>query len=246
MMLEQLKAIDTAAVKKLVRVKKDEEQIQRYRKEAEKRKADVDKAVYKRVLDDYDERARALQKEAVPLQNEARSEYRKLQVICDELTAACEKARVDKYELEFRHTVGELSKTSLGKRLKGPQEILEKCETDLEEAAKVREQFVVAFHSEAELEADIEGFEPGAATPAATVLTPLGDAGEEAEGEPDAADATVLVTPAAGLDAAGEAEDAKPESGATVVLPGGGQAEETFILSQTARLVMFDGNKEST
>jgi len=249
-MLEQLTAIDTTAVKKLGRIKKDEEQLERYRKEAEKRKADVDPAVYQRVADDYDERAHALQKEAVPLQSEARSEYRKLQVICDELTAACEKARVDKEELEFRHAVGELNKTALGKRLKEPQETLEKCESDLEQAAKVREQFVAAFHSEEDLEAGMEGVEPDATAPAETVLGPMPGAEEGAEEVADAASATILLTPAAAFEAAGaaeeEGEDEEPEPGATVVLPGGGHAEETFILSQTARLVMLDDDEEST
>jgi hypothetical protein len=241
-MLEQLKAIDTTAVKKLVKVKKDEEQLERYRKEAEKRRADVDGAVFKRVADDYNDRASALQKEAVPLRNEARGEYQKLRAICDELTAACEKARVDKEELDFRHAVGELSKTALGKQLKRPQEMLEKCEGDLEEAARVREQFVVAFHSEEDLEAGVEGFEPGSTAPAATVLTPAPEAGEA----PASGGATVLMTPAMIAAAAEEEEGAKPDTGATVVLPGGGQAEETFVLSQTARLVLSDDDEEST
>lgn len=242
-MLEQLKAIDTAALKKLVKVKKDEEQLERYRKAAEKQQADVDEAVYRRVVDDYSDRARALQAEAVPLQDEARGEYQKLRAICDELTAACEKARVDKGELDFRHAVGELSKTALAKQLKVPQEMLEKCESDLEEAAKVRQEFLVAFDSEEDLETGIEGFEPDSTAPAATVLTPVVKAGKA----PDPGDATVVMTPAmfkAAEEQEKAQEDAKPETGATVVLPGRGQAEETFILSQTARLVLLDDDDD--
>jgi len=252
-MLEQLKAIDTAAVKKLVAVTKDEKQLEEYRKGAKKRKADVDPAVYQRVIDDYDERARALKDQAVPLQNEARNEYRKLQAICDELTAACEKARVDKEELEFRHAVGELTKAALGKRLKEPQETLEKCEQDLEEAGKMRGKFVAAFHSEKDLEAGLEGIELDTATPAKTVLTPMLDVGrEDAEGVPDPGTATVIMTPAMAFEAAElaetaeDGEDVEPEPGATVVLPPGKQAEETFIMSRTARLVMLADDEELT
>ncbi len=71
-MLEKLRQIDTSAIEKLVNIKKEQDLLNGYLDKSEDLKEKVDEIVYQRVRDDYQNRHRELEKEANPLQAEAR------------------------------------------------------------------------------------------------------------------------------------------------------------------------------
>ncbi len=151
-MLEELREIDTIAIEKLVKIKKEQERLVGFRSKAEEMKGTVDDAVYLRVLADYESRDSALENEAKPLKAEARGQYEKLCSIYDRIKETLEQTRATKTELEFRHAVGELDKKQLAEKLSGPEGILEQCQSQLGEADKLKTQFQAAFHSTEELE----------------------------------------------------------------------------------------------
>jgi hypothetical protein len=182
-MLEKLQQIDTSAIEKLVNIKKEQDHLNGYLDKAEDLKEKVDEIVYQRVRDDYQNRHRELEKEADPLKAEARQEFKKLSVLFDQLTAAFEEARANKQEIEFRHSVGELSDEQHAERLKEAEQVLERCKQDVAEANQLKDRFFEAFHSKEELESESAPAEP---TPApesvpepvsldATMITPAGD-----------------------------------------------------------------------
>jgi FHA domain len=150
-MLEKLREIDTSAIEKLVKIKKEQDRLVGFLGKADEMKDKVDDAVYRRVRADYESRDSALEKEAAPLKEEARGEYEKLCSIYDQLQEALDQAREAKEELEFRHAVGEFDKTQLAEKLKEPEEALEQCQSQLGDTDKLKAQFLAAFHSEEEL-----------------------------------------------------------------------------------------------
>lgn len=180
-MLKKLSDVDTSVIDNLIEIKEESDRLDRFRQEAEERKDDVDEAVYRRVVDDYDQRSADLEEKAAPLKSEARQEYGKLRSIFEELDAELEEARADKEELEFRHAVGELDDEELEERLQEPQEILERCEEQRSEAEEVKARFLEAFESEEELTAEPDEPEPAEAEPEPT--------------EPEPAEATVAAAP---------------------------------------------------
>ena len=150
-MLEKLREIDTSAIEKLVKIKKEQDRLLGFRSKADEMKDKVDDAVYRRVRADYENRESALEKEATPLKEEARGEYEKLCSIYDQLKEALDQAQEAKEELEFRQAVGEFDNKQLAEKLKEPERALEQCQTQLGDADKLKAQFIAAFHSEEEL-----------------------------------------------------------------------------------------------
>jgi hypothetical protein len=151
-MLEKLKEIDTSAIEKLTEIKNQQDLIKGYLKKAGEQKAKVDIKVYQIVRNDYENRHKSLEQEAEPLKAEARKEYKKLSALYEKLTVAFDEARIGKEELEFRHSVGELSDDGLAEQLKDSERKVEQCQTELAEADKLKERFLTAFHSKEELE----------------------------------------------------------------------------------------------
>src|SRR5262245_21853258 len=127
-----LKSIDVSSLDRLIAIRQEQSRIDGYRARAEEKKTDVAEAVYKRVMDDYARRTGALDQQSAPLRAQARTEYRKLKTLLDELANRHDQARLQKEEIEFRHTVGELSDEERDEKLTAPQTILDQCETERE------------------------------------------------------------------------------------------------------------------
>jgi len=145
---ERLRTVDASSLDRLLAIREEQARIEAYRAKAETLKSGVAEAVHARVLEDYNKRATALERQSAPLQAQARAEYRKLRALVDEVARAREQARLEKDEIEFRHAVGELDDQQLAERLKVPQLALDRCQTDqtaLDEQAK---RFVAALGSE--------------------------------------------------------------------------------------------------
>src|SRR5215510_4692339 len=107
--VDRLKAIDVSSLDRLVSIRQEQKRVDDYRARAEEKKSNVSEVVYKRVNDDYKKRAASLEQQSTPLRSQARTEYKKLKALIDEVKRTEEQTRLQKDELEFRHSVGELS-----------------------------------------------------------------------------------------------------------------------------------------
>lgn len=195
-MLEQLEQVDAAVIDELMALKKERDTVAERMSKMEAEKDKVSAQVYRRVRKDYETRSADLDRKAAPLKDRARREYAKLKKLLDGFEAAHATAKLDQEELELRHRLGEFSDEEFGKKGDEIRERLERHTQELEEAGEIRQSFVAAFDSEAELAAPPEpapapapppepppavapapaptapAAEPAAAMPAATVIAP--------------------------------------------------------------------------
>src|SRR5438045_143986 len=128
--LDPLKSIDVSSLDKLIEIRKEQERIKGYRAKAAEKKSSVTDAVFKRVMEDYGKRSAALEGQSAPLKAAATDEYRKLKAVNDDITRRREQAQLEKDELEFRNTVGELSDGDLAINVKAPLKAIDQCATD--------------------------------------------------------------------------------------------------------------------
>src|SRR5258708_25249364 len=128
--LDPLKSVDVSILAKLIDIRREQERIKGYRGKAAEKKSSVTDAVFKRVMEDYSKRAATLESQSAPLKSTATDEYRKLKTLNDGIAKPREQAQLEKDELEFRNTIGELSNEDLGKNLKAPQSVLDSCVED--------------------------------------------------------------------------------------------------------------------
>jgi hypothetical protein len=145
---QRLQAVDMSSLDRLLGIREELRRIDDYRAKAESLKSNVAEAVHVRVMDDYNKRASALDRQSAPLQAQARAEYRKLRGLMDEVGRARERARLEKEELEFRRAVGELDEPQLAERLKAPLQVLDRCHSDQQILDEQAARFVAALGPE--------------------------------------------------------------------------------------------------
>ncbi|HMD35516.1 MAG TPA: FHA domain-containing protein [Vicinamibacterales bacterium] len=154
--LDPLKSIDASSLDKLIEIRKEQERIKSYRAKAAEKKSSVPDAVFKRVMEDYSKRAAALEGQSAPLKSAATDEYRTLKSLNDDIATRRELAQLEKDELEFRNTVGELADGDLAKKLTTPQAALDQCAADQRAIDAIKARFVEAFGSLDDLENSME------------------------------------------------------------------------------------------
>jgi hypothetical protein len=152
-MLQRLKSIDVSAVKRLVKLRKEQECLQGYIDKAVDLKSSIEEEIFERVVDDYRERASTLAAEAQPLKAEAREQYAQLRDLLEEINSGLQEARAVKDEMEFRHRIGELNEKELNEAVGESEGLIASREKELAAAEKIRGQFLDAFGSEDELDA---------------------------------------------------------------------------------------------
>jgi hypothetical protein len=202
-MSDKVADINTAALKKLADIKREQDRLRTFCRKADEMKGKVDESVYARVIDDYARRDAEFEKRAASLRSDARKEYEKLRRQYDDLKAACDEARLNKEELDLRHAVGEFGEKKLAQLLREPKRLLEQCQADFTEVDALKARFLEVFGSEEDLETDPEATvlssdatAPSSPTPAAG-KKPEASASEDDDAtnpaEPDAGDQTLLV-----------------------------------------------------
>ncbi len=157
-----LEQVDTSVIEELMTLKQDAEAL---RTRLVRMTAEVDKVsalVFQRVQADYQGRLEALDERAAPKKQQARREFAKLRLLLDEVGARRDAALQDQEELEFRHRLGEFEEAELTARSAELAQRIAGLDHELAGVTAVRERFVAAFDSEADLAAD----------PAAAVLLP--------------------------------------------------------------------------
>lgn len=152
-MADQLREVDTSVLDRLNTIREEETRLASFRTRASEMKGQVSDPVYRRVNEDYNKRAAALEAQATPLKTKGRAEYRKLHVLIGDVTRIRDQARLEKEELEFRHAVGELDDSQLSAGLEAPQGRLDQCEADLARIDEYSNRFIEAFGSKEALDA---------------------------------------------------------------------------------------------
>ena len=153
---DPLKSVDVSSLDKLIEIRKEQERIRGFRAKAAEKKSSVTDAVFKRVMEDYSKRAAALESQSAPLKSAATEEYRKLKSLNDAIAQRREAAQLEKDELEFRNTIGELSDPDLASGLKGPQKVIDRCAAEQKAVDAIKTRFIEAFGSLDELENNLE------------------------------------------------------------------------------------------
>ena len=157
-----LEQIDTSLTEDLMGLKRDREvlaaRLARMTTEVDK----VSTPVFERVRADYQSRLAELDRRAEPQKEQARREYAKLRKVLEEVATQRASALQDQEELEFRHRLGEFEDSEFAAKNTEVAQRLAGLERELAAISAVRDRFVAAFDSEAELTQP-----PAAAAPAA-------------------------------------------------------------------------------
>lgn len=164
-MQEELKNIDVAPADALKALKDEQDVLEGRIKAMEEKKADVAEAVYQRVRGDYASRLDALRAQALPLKEQARAQYAQLKAILATLEAAHEAVKLDKQEIELRHTLGEFDKKEFDRRTKALDTAAAEKQAWYQQAQEIRARFAACVHSESELDTPVA---PAAAAPSYT------------------------------------------------------------------------------
>jgi hypothetical protein len=211
-MPEQPRDIDTSVLDTLIGLRHEATRLAEFLQKAEDLRANVEEAVFRRVVDDYTRRQTALEQKAAPLKTKARHEFQKLLALYSDLNQRNDAARLRKQELEFRHAVGELTADELTERLREPEDIIAACEQE-------RASFDACKATFLEADADLEREPP----PPAAAPTILSEPAGRVPSHADFGDVTRLSEPAVtmtDLNARGETGAAAPEDeGHTMLLP---------------------------
>ncbi len=154
-MQEELAAIDVSPLESLMGIKAELETLEARLTAMEERKDSVAAPVFVRVRNDYETRRKSLEAEAAPLKAAAQAQYVKLAALLSRSAADHEAARLDREEIEFRHALGEFDNTEFKRKLAEIDQQLAAKAASREQALAVRQRFVDAFRSEAELESKL-------------------------------------------------------------------------------------------
>ena len=147
-MPDELVPCDTSVLDDLIEATRQESVLDQFRRRADQSKDNVDETVYRRVMDDYAARLQALEAATEPLRVRARAEFARLRAACERIEDAQAHASLDKQELEFRGTIGEIDAASLADRLREPAQTIDDCGTELTRLETHKARFVAAFGSE--------------------------------------------------------------------------------------------------
>jgi hypothetical protein len=186
-MLEQLKQVDVSVIDELMEIKRDRELVAERLAKMNTEQGKVADVVYRRVKRDYESKASALEKKAAPLKERARQEYAKLKSLIDRITSQNSATKLDKEEIELRHRLGEFEDGDFKKKLAELEGKLDEQDGQLAETNELRDRFVEAFDSEAELNQPPAVAPPAAVAPA----TPAAPASAAAASVVDASDAGI-------------------------------------------------------
>jgi hypothetical protein len=186
-MLEQLKQVDASVIDELMEIKRDREMVAERLAKMNTEQGKVADVVYRRVKRDYESKATALEKKAAPLKDRARQEYAKLKSLLDRIASQNSATKLDKEEVELRHRLGEFEDGEYKKRIAELEGKLDEQDGQLAETNELRDRFVEAFDSEAELAQPVAAPPPPAAAPAA----PAGPVAVGAAAPAEASDAGI-------------------------------------------------------
>ncbi|MCU0240999.1 MAG: FHA domain-containing protein [Vicinamibacteria bacterium] len=174
-MVEKLSDIETSFLDDLVRIKKDQQELNGLIEKAGSRKEKVNELVLKRVLQDYNKRLDDLEGQARPLRAKAQGEFVRLMELHKQLADALERARLDLEEIEFRHEIGELGDGDYQGKKDAAEKVRTECQALFDEADALRQRFLEVTPEPAPPEPAEPEPEPAPEEITEDVLAPVGD-----------------------------------------------------------------------
>lgn len=147
-----LDKVDLTAVNELAKIKAERDQLAERLKCMGERQGQVSVEVYQRVQGDYQRRLDELTAQAAPLKLQAGAIYRSLRDDIAALSAQFEAARLDREEVEFRHSLGEFDDKTLKQKLQAIDEHIGAHAKAREQAKALQTQFLAVVESESELD----------------------------------------------------------------------------------------------
>jgi hypothetical protein len=148
---EALEKVDLKAVEALKKLKDEQDVLRKRLGSLDEMKEKVDAKVYSRVGKDYHTRMAELEAEAKPLREQVRAEFAKLKGILDELEAQHETVRLDREEVELRHTLGEFDDKEYQRRLGELDASIKTGASSKKRADELKKRFLGAVDSEDDL-----------------------------------------------------------------------------------------------
>ena len=190
-MQDELDRIEVASIDALKKLKDEQDVLEGRIASMDELKGNVAEAVYIRVRADYASRLDALRAEAQPLKVEARTQYASLKSLIDRLESAHEAITLDRQEVELRHKLGEFDDKEFKKRVDDIEKQVKEKAGIRAQAQKLRERFLAAVASEADLESAVPA--PAAANYSTSEMPAVSDAAIAASANPGAT--TVMPIP---------------------------------------------------
>jgi hypothetical protein len=177
--MAQFAHLDLSVLDSLAELKTQRETLEHRLAAMEERRDEVAAPVYLRVRGDYEKQKAELVAQEKPLKDKARTLYAELREALERLERESESAKLSQQELEFRFSLGEFPQAEFDRRAGAINATLTARQSEHAEARALRERFLQAFASEAELNAQPES-------------APVGKARFTAQ---EVAGATAVVTP---------------------------------------------------
>jgi hypothetical protein len=113
----ELNHIDVSALDALMQLKAELETLEVRLQAMDERRSTVAEQVYLRVRSDYETQRKALEQQAAPLKASAREQYARLYALLSRSEADHEAARLDREEIDFRHSLGEFDQAEFERRI---------------------------------------------------------------------------------------------------------------------------------
>lgn len=151
-----LSSVDLSAVEALAAIKAEQDQLGERLTMMEGKRAQVSAEVYQRVQSDYHQRQGELMAQAAPLIQRAGEAFRALRAELVELESAFKTAKLDREEIDFRHTLGEFDDKELAARVKAVDASIAEHGRARTRALELKERFLAVVANESELDASDE------------------------------------------------------------------------------------------
>jgi hypothetical protein len=148
--------IDLSTLDELTALKRQREAISQRIAVMNEKRGKVSEEVYQRVHADYQQQLQELAAKAAPLRQQAAAGWQALKIEMARIEADFNAARLDKEEIEFRHSLGEFDAAELKRRLRSVDERVEASTRLRDKAAQLKARYLAAVESEGELEAGDE------------------------------------------------------------------------------------------
>lgn len=151
-----LSKLELTAVDALASLKKERDQLSERLTAMSARREQVSAEVYQRVHDDYRRRLDELASQAAPLKQKAGEVYRALRAELARLDQEFALARLDREEIEFRHSLGEFGSEELKQKLQTVDARIEAHGQARQAAGEMKARFLAVVESETELDGSDE------------------------------------------------------------------------------------------
>lgn len=148
--------INVSALDSLKHLKQEQDQIDERLQAMAALKDTVAPEVYQRVFNDYQNRLRQLEAEAAPQKQALRTEFAKLRALLERFEAEHETSKLDQQELELRYKLREFDEAAYTARSSALEAVVAAKLTAYEQAIALKARFLEAFHSEADLQQDLD------------------------------------------------------------------------------------------